>query len=121
VGSISLFLLTVGAIAIGFSGLMMLLAVPGRSEQTAYGIGWGVMILLGMVGGAIVPVFYMPRWLQPLSVISPVRWALVALEGAVWRSYSLSEMAPALLVLLGMGVVSYALAVFFFLRRGGRA
>ena len=40
-----------------------------------------------------VPLFAMPSWMAQAGNVSPVKWAVIALEGAVWRGFSLAEMA----------------------------
>lgn len=97
-----------------FVGVMMLLAVIGRSESSAGSIGWAVILVFMMIGGATVPLFFMPRWLQMLSYASPVRWGILALEGALWRGYSFSEMMLPCGVLLGVGALGMIVGVRLF-------
>jgi ABC-2 type transport system permease protein len=52
----------------------------------------------------------MPPWLTTVSAFSPVRWAIVALEGALWRGASWGELAMPMLSLCALGAVSFALA-----------
>ncbi len=64
--------------AICFVGFMMLIASLGKTEQSASGAAWAIMMPLSMIGGAMVPQFVMPAWMQAASVISPIRWALLS-------------------------------------------
>lgn len=77
--------MTILSVSIGFVGIMMFLSVLGRTEQAASGITWSVLLAMSMVGGGMVPHFFMPIWLQELGAYSPVRWAILAMEEAVWR------------------------------------
>jgi ABC-2 type transport system permease protein len=61
-------------------------------------------MLMAMLGGGMLPLFMMPSWLQTLATASPVAWALTAIEGAVWRGFSLAELALPLIGLLLLGV-----------------
>jgi ABC-2 type transport system permease protein len=99
-----------------FVGLMMLLAVMGRTEAAAGGIGWAVMLAFAMIGGGMVPLFIMPGWMQQASVVSPVRWAVLALEGAIWRDFTPAEMLTPCLVMLGIGAVAFAIGASLFKR-----
>jgi ABC-2 type transport system permease protein len=92
-----------------FVGITQALSVLGQSEQAVAGAGWSTLIVLAMCGGAMVPEVLMPDWLVALSAWSPVRWAIVALEGAMWRGLSWSELAPPLLALSALGVACFAL------------
>ncbi len=97
-----------------FSGIMMLLAVPGKTEAAANGISWSIMMILAMFGGGMVPIFIMPSWMQSLSHFSPVKWSMLALEGALWREFTLNEMLVPVGILLGVGIVFFAAGVRFF-------
>jgi ABC-2 type transport system permease protein len=95
--------------AICFVGFMMLVASMGRNEQTAAGTAWAVLMPLSMIGGAMVPTFVMPAWIQRVSYISPIRWAMLAIEGGVWRNFTVAEMAAPCAGLIGIGIVCFAL------------
>jgi ABC-2 type transport system permease protein len=41
--------------------------------------------------------------------VGPARWTINALEGAIWRDFSIGEMLLPCGVLLGFGVVAFAL------------
>jgi len=112
--SIPLLALAVLCAALAFVGIMMLLSVLGRTEQAAGGIGWAVMLTMAMVGGGSLPLFIMPKWMQSVSSFSPVKWAILALEGAIWRGFTPREMAAPCLILLGVGVVAFTIGVRLF-------
>lgn len=98
-------MLAFGAAAFAFTGLMMLLASLGRTVQSASGAAWAVMMPLAMVGGAMIPLFVMPPWMLQLSNASPVKWAVLAIEGAIWRGFSLAEMATPIAILVATGAL----------------
>jgi ABC-2 type transport system permease protein len=105
------------SVAVCFVGIMMTVAVLGKTEQSAGGMGWAIMMPLSMFGGGMIPLFVMPSWMQTVSNLSPVKWGIVALEGATWRGFSAAEMATPLAVLVLVGVAGFALGVRLF--RGG--
>jgi ABC-2 type transport system permease protein len=51
----------------------------------------------------------MPAWIEPASYVSPVRWAILAYEGAIWRNFSLAEMAMPCTILVAVGLAAFAL------------
>ena len=116
-GSPGLFVLALACAAFAFTGVMMLIASLGTTVQGVSGAGWALMMPLMMLGGGMIPLFAMPRWMISASDYSPVKWALLALEGAVWRGFSLSEMLPALGVLLAVGVVTFGIGARRFATR----
>lgn len=86
-----------------FTGMMMVFAMLARSVRAASGIAWAALMPMAMLGGAMIPLFAMPGWMQAASNASPVKWLLLAIEGAVWRGFTLVEMLPALGILLAVG------------------
>jgi ABC-2 type transport system permease protein len=94
--------------AICFVGFMMLIAGMGRTEETASGAAWSVLMPLSLLGGAMVPSFVMPHWMQSIGVISPMRWAILAIEGGIWRNFSLGEMVMPCAILISVGIICFA-------------
>lgn len=95
--------LALACTALGFVGLMSLLAVLGRRTHSAAGLSWAVLMLMAMLGGGMLPLFLMPSWLQIAAQASPVAWALTAIEGAVWRGATLLDIAVPCVGLLLLG------------------
>jgi ABC-2 type transport system permease protein len=91
-----------------FVGVMMLIASLGRTEEAASGAGWSVMMPLAMLGGAMIPLIAMPAWMISLSHVSPIKWAVLALEGAIWRGFGPADMLLPCGILLTVGLVSFA-------------
>jgi len=112
--SIAMVIFAVISSAVAFAGIMMLLSVLGKTEQAAGGIGWAVLIVMSMLGGGMIPLFVMPSWMRTASHVSPVKWSILALEGAVWRQFSFSEMLLPCGVLIGVGVVFFSIGVRAF-------
>lgn len=94
-----------------FVGLMMLFATLGKTQHGVAGAGWGILMPLAMLGGGMVPLIAMPDWMQTASNVSPIKWGILALEGAIWRGFSLREMLLPCAILVGVGVVCFALGV----------
>jgi ABC-2 type transport system permease protein len=97
--------------AIGFVGFMMLVAGLGRNEQAASGAGWAMLMPMTLFGGGMIPQFVMPPWMLTAGNLSPVKWLIVGMEGAIWRGFSPAEMLLPCAVLVGFGAVCFALGV----------
>ena len=93
--------------AICFVGFMMLIASLGKTEQTASGAGWAILMPMSMLGGAMVPQFVMPQWMQTVGMISPIRWVVLAIEGGIWRQFTLSEMVLPCAILISVGIACF--------------
>ncbi len=102
--------------AVCFCGMMMLLAVLARTEAAASGFGWAILLILAMLGGGMIPLFVMPGWMQRLSGVSPVNWAIRAMEGAIWRDFSAQQMLAPCAMLVACGVMCFTLGVIGFKR-----
>ncbi len=64
------------ALSISAIGLSILIAVSASSSEQATTIGGILNILLGAIGGVMVPKFIMPESMQKLADISPMSWGL---------------------------------------------
>lgn len=95
--------------AVCFVGFMMLVASLGKTEQTASGAAWAMLMPLSMIGGAMVPTFVMPAWIQSISFISPIRWTMLAIEGGVWRNFTIGEMVTPCAILISVGIACFAI------------
>ena len=112
--------LAVLALALCFVGVMMLLAVIGKTEAAASGIGWACLLTLAMIGGGAIPLAFMPPWLREIGHVSPVKWGILAIEGGLWRGLTFVEMLLPLGVLLGIGMATFTIGAVVFARRENR-
>ena len=111
IDSVPLLVMACAAASIGFVGFMMMVAGLGRTEQAASGAGWAMLMPMTLFGGGMMPQFIMPPWMRTVGNLSPVKWAILGMEGAVWRGFSLGEMLGPAAILLGFGVVCFTIGV----------
>ncbi len=97
------------SIAVCFVGIMVAMSVVGKSEESVSGAAWTGNMLMAMFGGGMVPLIFMPAFMLTLSSASPVKWSILALEGAIWRDFSLGEMLLPCGLLVAIGVVFFAI------------
>ncbi len=116
-GNLAMLAAAFTAASIGFVGMMMLLSQCGRGEVAVASSGWAVMLVMAMFGGAMMPYFLMPEWMQQLGELSPVRWAILTLEGALWRGLGWRDLARPCFYLATLGVVCFAAGVLILRRR----
>ncbi len=100
-------LLAILAVSASFVGLMMFLAAIGKTERGMASVGWGVMMVLAMFGGGMIPLFAMPPWMISVSHFSPVKWAILMFEGATWREFTVAEMLLPCSLMLLLGVLLF--------------
>jgi ABC-2 type transport system permease protein len=112
--SAGLLVLACFAVSMAFVGIMMLVSSMGKTEQAAAGAGWAVMLPMSLLGGGMIPLFVMPPWMSSASQVSPIKWALLALEGAIWRGFTLREMMFPCAVLIVLGIVCFLIGIRTF-------
>lgn len=113
-GSLPLLALAIVSVSLAFVGIMMLLSTIGKTEASSGGIGWAVLLVFAMFGGGMLPLFLMKGWMITLSHVSPVKWSILAIEGAVWRGFTLGDMLLPCGILCGVGVVGFGLGSRLF-------
>jgi len=99
----------IAASAFCFTGVMMLISTFGRSHQSVSGAGWAIMLVMSMTGGGMIPLIAMPAWMQSVSNFSLVKWAVLSVEGAVWRGFGWGELLPVLAVPVAAGLAGIAI------------
>jgi len=83
------------------AGFGLLVASVGNSPATARGVSTLASLMMVMLGGAWIPTFVFPKWLQQVTVVVPVRWAVDGLDATTWRGLGLSSAIVPTLALLG--------------------
>lgn len=102
-----------------FVGVMVLIGVLGRSEETTFRVAWAVLLVMAMLGGAMVPSYLFPTWLDAAGELSPVKWTILAFEGALWRGLTWRELLGPCGALVGTGAVAFVLGGVLFTRQEG--
>ncbi len=81
------------------ASLGLLLAALGRTAAGTRGLSILVILLMVMIGGAWVPAFIFPQWLQTLSMATPTRWAIDGFDAATWRGLGpMASLVPAAVI-----------------------
>lgn len=99
------------------TGLGILVGSAARTTDQATVFGSTFAVIAGAVGGIMVPVFLMPRPMQLLSPLSPIRWGHNAFLAVFLRGADLGDVLPDLLRLLTFSAACVACAVFWLARR----
>jgi len=113
-GSVAGFAAVCVAFALFTSATGLLIAALGRSVQATRGLSTLVVLLLVMLGGAWVPSFVFPEWLQQATVFVPTRWAVDGLDAMTWRGLPLAAAVAPVAVLIGTALAFAALALWRF-------
>jgi ABC-type Na+ efflux pump permease subunit len=92
----------------------LLVAALGNSPASARGVTTLAVLMLVMLGGAWVPAFVFPAWLQQATLVVPVRWAVDGFDAMTWRGLGLRAALAPTLALLGFAAAFGAVAAARF-------
>ncbi len=102
------------ALSLSAIGLSILIATIVDSVEQATTIGGIINILLGAIGGVMVPKFVMPSFMQEFANVSPMSWGLEGFLDIFLRRGGLADVLNEVVALSLFGVVSLLLAAAIF-------
>jgi ABC-2 type transport system permease protein len=105
-------------VAIAFSLLAattgLMISALGRSVGATRGVATFSVLILVMLGGAWVPSFLFPEWLQYVTEFVPTRWAVDGFDQMTWRGLPLQSAFLPTAILVGWSALFAAIAVWRF-------
>lgn len=110
-GSILALVVLSTSLSISAIGLSTLIAVSATSSEQATTIGGISNILLGAIGGVMVPKFIMPESMQKLADISPMSWGLDGFLDIFLRNGDIFMVAHESVLLLLFGSISLIISM----------
>ncbi len=114
VHSVFMLLFALSLVSLAFVGIMVLFSVLGQTERAVSGMSWALVLPMAMVGGGMIPLTFMPSWLQAISVVSPFKWAILSIEGSLWRAFTWGQIVQPLLILLLIGLGAFLIGLKYF-------
>ncbi len=106
------------AILMAFSVLTatfgLMVAALGRTPEATRGLAIMVTLLMVMLGGAWVPSFIFPEWLQTVTLFVPTRWAVDGIDAMTWRGLGLEAALLPTAVLLTFSAAFAGVALWRF-------
>jgi len=105
-----------GFVAIGIStafavgALGMLLASICRTRAQLGPLSTLLILTMSSIGGSMFPRFLMPEAIQKAGLLTINAWAIDGFTKVFWRDEPVSHLWPQVAVLLGVGVVLFAIA-----------
>ncbi len=107
-------LLVIGLIALCSSALGLVIAAVARTEAQIGSVSTLLLWIMGLLGGALIPLFILERFLGPLPKIIPHYWAIHALESLMIRGLDLASVTTEMLVLLGFTALFFTIGLWRF-------
>ena len=99
------------AVSMAAVGWALFIASIARSSEQATILGGVGNILMGAIGGIMVPRFVMPVAMQAWTRLSPMNWALEGFHHVMLRQGNVADVLPAAAILVCFGVLALALAI----------
>jgi ABC-2 type transport system permease protein len=113
-GSLAGFAGVLLAFALLTSTFGLLIAAIGRTPEATRGLAILATLLLVMLGGAWVPTFIFPEWLQSATLVVPTRWAVDGFEAMTWRGLGFNAALAPIGTMLAFSAAFAALALWRF-------
>jgi ABC-2 type transport system permease protein len=108
------FIGVLAAFSLMTAALGMLVAALGKTPEATRGLAIFLTLILVMLGGAWVPSFVFPAWLQKLTAFVPTRWAIDGLDAVTWRGLGLEAAGFPILAMSAFAALCLAFAVRVF-------
>ena len=113
-GSLAGMLAIMAAYALFTAAFGLMIAALGRTPEATRGLAILVTLLMVMLGGAWVPSFIFPPWLQAVSAWTPTHWAVEGMDAMTWRGLGFDAALAPSAVLLGFALLFALLALWRF-------
>src|ERR1700730_16851470 len=113
-GSFAGFVGVCAAFSLMTAAFGLMVAALGETVEATRGYSIMATLILLMLGGAWVPTFVFPKWLQKLTVVIPTRWAMDGLDAMTWRGLGFSAAVGPIAVLLLFTLLFGTVAVMRF-------
>lgn len=110
-GSVPGFVAVLVAFALLTSSFGLMIAAIGRTPEATRGLAILATLLMVMLGGAWVPSFIFPPWLQTVSMWMPTHWAVDGLDAMTWRGLPFEAALLPVAAMLGFTLLFSAVAV----------
>ena len=107
-------------VAIAFSVLAacfgLFIAAFGKTPEAARGMAIFATLIMVMLGGAWVPSFMFPPWVQSAAMAVPTKWAIDGFDAMTWRGQGMDAAFTSMGVQLAFAAVFGLLALWKFKR-----
>ena len=113
-GSVPGFAMVACAFALLAATTGLMIASLGRSVGATRGVAMFSVLILVMLGGAWVPSFLFPEWLQHVTEFVPTRWAVDGLDAMTWRGLPLQSAFAPTAILVAWSALFALIAVWRF-------
>jgi ABC-2 type transport system permease protein len=116
-GNVLVFLLFGLAYMASSLGIGILTSTVARTPQQVLFLIWFILIFFILLSGFFMPVENMPRWVQNVSLVNPVRYFMSAVREMFLKGSGVAELWRELCAMLAIGAAVLSASVLLFHRR----
>ena len=98
-------------------GLGLFVASTARTQQQAFMGAFFLILPMVLRSGFMSPISNMPAWLQPLTLLDPVRHMVEILRGVLLKAATVTDLAQQLGILAAMGAALFTGSALALKRR----
>jgi ABC-2 type transport system permease protein len=106
-------LLTILATSFACSSFGVFLASAAKTRQQIQGMSTLIILVMSCIGGSMIPIYFMPIWMQKASVFSVNYWGIQSFYDVFWRKLPIgdSSFLYHVGVLFGIGLILNLIAL----------
>jgi ABC-2 type transport system permease protein len=114
VGGVVLIFVIVAFFGFAWSGISLAIGLRTKSSETVFGLGGLLTFPLLFMSSALVPTALMPSWMQAVSNLNPITYAVNAVRALMLTGYQWSTVLEALGVIALIAVVTMGATLYLF-------
>lgn len=109
-------LLVIFATAYACSAFGVFLASFAKSRQQVQGLSVLIILVMSAIGGSMMPLFFMPTFMQKMAVVSVNYWGIQSFFDVLWRNLPVSDSSflVKIGVLILIGTIMNVIALLMF-------
>lgn len=109
-------LLTIIATAFACSAFGVFIASIAQKREQIQGLSTLIILVMSAIGGSMIPLFFMPSFMQKIAVVSVNYWSIQGFYDIFWRNLSITDptFLSRILVLFIIGGILNLIAIRLF-------
>ena len=105
---------TIAFFGLAWSGISLAIGMRTRSSETVFAIGGFITFPLLFLSSALLPISFLPLWVQDVSMFNPISYAVNAIRALMINGYDWGTILPAWGVIGLVAVVTLSATLYQF-------
>ena len=115
-GNLLFLFIVIVATAFACSGFGIFIAAISTSRKQAESLSTIIILIMSAIGGSMIPIFFMPEFMQKISVISVNYWAIQGFFDVLGRDAAIGPVMTKVGILVLIGVIMSMISAILFRR-----